>query len=98
MPAMTTFTATVPAPASPAAVLEVLTDPEAARRWAPVAFRLRGGEDRLVRAHRVRVVSHFAGQPVGFDVDVLEAGARRLALTASGPVRLKVSYGLEAAA
>ena len=40
----------------------------------------------------MRVVSHFAGQPVGFDVDVLEADTRRLALTASGPVRLKVSY------
>ena len=73
MAAMTTFTATAPAPAPPAAVLEVLTDPEAARRWAPVAFRLRGGEDRLVRGNRVQVVSNFAGRSVGFDVDVLEA-------------------------
>ena len=60
---MTTFTATVPAPAPPDAVLEVLTDPDAARRWAPVAFRLREGEDRLVGGSRVHVVGDFAGRP-----------------------------------
>jgi len=77
---MTTFTATVPAPAPPDAVLEVLTDPDAARRWAPVAFRLREGEDRLVCGSRVHVVGDFAGRSVGFDVNVVEASTERLAL------------------
>ena len=89
---MTTFTATVPAPAPPDAVLEVLTDPDAARRWAPVAFRLREGEDRLVGGSRVHVVGDFAGRSVGFDVNVIEASTERLALIAEGPVGFDVRY------
>ena len=93
---MTTFTATVPAPAPPDAVLEVLTDPDAARRWAPVAFRLREGEDRLVCGSRVHVVGDFAGRSVGFDVNVVEASTERLALIAEGPVSFDVRYDVRA--
>jgi hypothetical protein len=95
---MTTFTATVPAPAPPDAVLEVLTDPYAARRWAPVAFRLRDGEDCLRPGSRVHVVGDFAGRSVGFDVDVIEASTERLALVAEGPVSFDVRYDLRATA
>ena len=93
---MTTFTATVPAPAPPDAVLHVLTDPYAARRWAPVAFRLREGEDRLVPGSRVHVVGDFAGRSVGFDIDVIEASTERLALIADGPVSFDVRYDFRA--
>ena len=44
----------------------------------------------------MRLVGEFAGRPVGFDVDVHEAEAGRLTLTADGPVGFDVRYDVHA--
>ena len=95
---MRTWTATTTVEAPPEAVLDVLTDPGACARWAPVDFavdQLGGG--RLVAGSRPRVSGRLAGVEVGFDVEVLEAGEDRLVLNAAGPVALDVAYAIAAA-
>jgi Polyketide cyclase / dehydrase and lipid transport len=92
---MRTYTATTTATARPEAVLAVLTDPDACLRWAPVAFdveRLSG--PRLAEGSRARVSGRLAGCEVGFDVEVHRADAKRLALSAHGPVALDVAYDM----
>ena len=92
---MRTWTATTTAAAGPDAVLEVLTDPEAAARWAPLPFdvdELKGR--RLGRGSRARVSGKLAGRRVGFDLHVHEADDNGLRLTAEGPVGLDVDYAL----
>jgi uncharacterized protein YndB with AHSA1/START domain len=92
---MRTWTATTTVEARPEAVLDLLTDPDACARWAPVAFEVSGlREQRLGTGSRARVTGRLAGRDVGFDVDVHEAGSERLALTADGPVGLDVRYEL----
>jgi uncharacterized protein YndB with AHSA1/START domain len=94
---MRTWTATTTTAARPAEVLDVLTDPEACRRWAPVAFELdelKG--NRLHAGAKARVCGRLAGRSVGFDVEVAEADERGLALRANGPVGFDVAYELEA--
>ena len=78
--------------------MAVLTDPAAAGRWAPVDFEVECLDGpRLRTGSRARVVGRLAGQHVGFDVDVHEAGPNRLELTACGPIGLDVAYDLEPA-
>jgi uncharacterized protein YndB with AHSA1/START domain len=92
---MRQWTATTTMEAMPEAVLELLTDPEACARWAPIDFevddlrtpRLRGGS-------RARVSGRLAGRRVGFDVEVHEAADGRLRLSADGPVGFDVRYDL----
>jgi uncharacterized protein YndB with AHSA1/START domain len=92
---MRTWTATTTTAARPAEVLDVLTDPEAASRWAPVAFELESRDvKRLHAGARARVSGRLAGRSVGFDVEVSEADERGLALRASGPVGFDVAYEL----
>jgi hypothetical protein len=91
---MKTWTATATAEAQPAAVLDVLTDPDAAARWAPVAFDVEGAGRRLAPGSTARVSGRLAGRRVGFDVEVHEADERGLALTAHGPVGFDVAYEL----
>jgi hypothetical protein len=79
--------------ASPEAIMALLTEPEAIARWAPVPFEIEDIEGRRLKAgSRARVSGRLAGKRVGFDVDVLDAGDGRLALTASGPVSMDVEY------
>lgn len=94
---MSTWTEQRTAKASPDAVLDVLTDPGACQRWAPVGFdvALPAGE-RLQAGTRTRVAGRLAGQHVAFDVRVLAADRERLTLTASGPIDLDVEYRLRA--
>ncbi len=95
---MKTWTATTTVEAPPDAVLDVLTDPGACARWAPVDFAVDDlATGRLVAGSRPRVRGRLAGVEVGFDVEVLEAGAHRLALRAAGPVAFDVAYDLEPA-
>jgi len=96
---MRTWTTTTTVDADPHAVLDVLTDPEACRRWAPVDFDVSGlDDDRLLAGSRARVTGRLAGRSVGFDVHVHEAADGRLALSADGPVALDVRYDLAPAA
>jgi hypothetical protein len=88
-----TWTATATAAAPPAAVLAVLTDPEACTRWAPVPFDVEDGRP-LTTGSSARVSGRLAGRRVGFEVQVREAGEHGLALSADGPVGLDVDYRL----
>jgi uncharacterized protein YndB with AHSA1/START domain len=93
---MRTWTATTTVAARPEAVLDVLTDPDAAARWAPVPFDVDELDGRrLLAGSRARVSGRLAGRRVGFDVLVHEADERRLALTADGPVAMDVAYELQ---
>jgi hypothetical protein len=77
----------------PDEVLGVLTEPQAIARWSPVDFQvLDFAGARLGRGDRVRVRGRLIGRPLEFEVLVREADAGRLALSASGPVRLDVEY------
>jgi hypothetical protein len=83
---MREWTATTTIEARPEAILDVLTDPEACARWAPIPFDV---EDlrtpRLRCGSRARVSGRLAGKRVGFDVEVHEAIDGRLRLSADGP-------------
>ena len=92
---MRTWTATTTVDARPEAVLDVLTDPDACARWAPLPFEITELRDpRLKAGSRAKVTGRLAGREVGFTVDVHEADEERLALTADGPVALDVRYEL----
>ena len=95
---MRTWTTTHTVAAQPDAVLDVLTDPDACRHWAPVAFDVEldapARRARLATGSRARVTGRLAGRPVGFDVEVDQATRERLALRATGPVALDVLYDL----
>jgi hypothetical protein len=94
---MRTYTATTTATARPEAVLAVLTDPDAVARWAPVAFYVDTlTHPRLAQGSRARISGRLAGQEIGFDVEVHQADAAGLALSADGPVALDVAYQLRA--
>ena len=94
---MKTWTATTTVDAGPEAVLDVLTDPDAVARWAPLPFDVDDLDTpRLVTGSRARVSGRLAGRRVGFDVEVHEAEPQRLSLAAHGPVGLDVAYDLSA--
>jgi hypothetical protein len=92
---MRQWTATTTVPALPEAILDLLTDPEAAQRWAPIDFEVDDlRTPRLRSGSRARVTGRLAGQRVGFDVEVHEASDGRLRLSADGPVGFDVRYDL----
>lgn len=96
---MRTYTATTTAAVHPEAVLDVLTDPDAVARWAPVAFYVDElTHPRLAEGSRARVSGRLAGQEIGFDVEVHQADAAGLSLSATGPVALDVAYELRPSA
>jgi hypothetical protein len=77
----------------PEDVLEVLTDPTAARRWSPIGFELEHIEgDRLVSGSHAVLTGRLAGRTVKFEVDVLKASDGQLELRARGPVEMDVRY------
>jgi hypothetical protein len=77
----------------PEDVLEVLTDPCAARRWSPIGFELEHIEgDRLRSGSRAVLTGSLAGRSVKFEVEVLKASDGQLELRAKGPVEMDVSY------
>src|SRR4051794_8933404 len=95
---MRTYTATTTSTARPEAVLDVLTDPPAVARWAPVDFYVDDlTHARLSRGSRGRVGGGVAGQEIGFGVEVHHADAGGLSLSADGPVARDVAYELRAA-
>ena len=95
---MRTWTAQTVVNGRPEDVLQILTDPEAAVRWAPIDFAVEGlNGPRLEAGTRARLVGRLAGKNVGFDVAVHQADPNRLELTAVGPIGLDVAYDLEPA-
>jgi Polyketide cyclase / dehydrase and lipid transport len=94
---MRTWTAKTTTAARPEAVLDVLTDPEAAARWAPLPFDVDELDGRrLATGSRARVTGKLAGRRVGFDLEVHEASGDGLSLAANGPVGFDVDYRLAA--
>jgi uncharacterized protein YndB with AHSA1/START domain len=92
---MAQWTTRTQANASPAQVLEVLTDPDAIRLWAPIDFEV---EDlpgaRLTAGEVTRVTGRVAGVRVGFDVEVHAADEGGIELSATGPIGIDVRYDL----
>jgi hypothetical protein len=94
---MRTWTAKTTTAARPEDVLDVLCDPEAAARWAPLPFEVEELDGRRLQAgSRARVSGKLAGRRVGFDLEVHEASGRGLTLAAEGPVGFDVDYRLAA--
>jgi polyketide cyclase/dehydrase/lipid transport protein len=92
---MRTWTAQTTTAARPEDVLDVLTDPEACARWAPLPFDVEELDGRrLATGSKARVSGSLAGKRIGFDVEVREASARGLSLAADGPVGFDVAYEL----
>jgi uncharacterized protein YndB with AHSA1/START domain len=92
---MASWSATTTTKASPEQLLEVLTQPEAIRRWSPVDFDLDDlDSNQLAAGTRARVTGRLAGVRVGFDVEVHAADHDVLELSADGPVGLDVRYEL----
>jgi hypothetical protein len=75
----------------PEQVLDVLTDPGACGRWSPVAFEVDGAR-RLAAGTRARVGGRLVGRRIEFDVEVVEADDRSLALRAAGPIDIEARY------
>ena len=95
---MRTFTAHTTATSTPSEVVQVLTDPDAIVRWAPIPFEvLELDEDRLYPGATVCVRGQLAGQSAEFSVHVLEVSDERLTLVAEGPVSIDVDYQVSAA-
>jgi Polyketide cyclase / dehydrase and lipid transport len=92
---MSTHTASQTTTAEPAHVLQVLTDPAACARWAPIEFSTDQAPGEYLHAGgRTRLQGRIAGRKVTFEIDVLAADERGLSLRATGPVRLAVDYQL----
>jgi uncharacterized protein YndB with AHSA1/START domain len=95
---MAQWTTRTQANAAPEQVLEVLTDPDAIRRWSPIDFDVEDLDDvRLVAGSTAHVTGKLAGVRVGFDVEIHAADADRVELTAHGPIGIDVRYDLAAA-
>ncbi|HEX8977601.1 MAG TPA: SRPBCC family protein [Solirubrobacteraceae bacterium] len=78
---------------TPQDVLELLTEPEAIARWAPIPFEvLELDGDRLEAGTRARVRGSLAGRGLEFDVEIREAAPEALSLVASGPVSIGAEY------
>jgi hypothetical protein len=96
---MAIWTASARVAGLPDEVLGLLTEPDAIARWAPVAFDVVDFDGyRLAAGDRVCVRGVLAGRSLEFEVDVAEAHDGRLALTATGPIRLDVEYVATASA
>src|SRR5919112_5122376 len=77
----------------PEDVLEVLTDPCAARRWSPIGFELEQLDgDRLRSGTHAVLTGKLAGKGVSFDVHVTKASDGQLELRATGPIEMDVAY------
>jgi hypothetical protein len=92
-PTMATWETRTVVRGAPEDVLEVLTDPSAARRWSPIGFELEQIEgDRLRSGSRAVLSGKLAGRGVSFDVEVIKASDGQLELRAIGPVEMDVAY------
>ena len=82
----------------PEQVLELLTEPDAIARWAPIPFELLDLDgERLVAGTRARVGGALAGRRLEFEVEIREAHDGCLSLVASGPISIDATYLLSPA-
>jgi len=78
---------------APEEVLELLTEPDAIARWAPIPFELLDLDGaRLQQGTRARVSGALAGRRLEFDVEIREADEERLSLVANGLVSIGAEY------
>ena len=92
---MKTWTTETWVTGAPDEVLELLTEPDAIARWAPIPFELLDLDDeRLVAGAHARVTGAFAGRRLEFDVEIHEADEERLSLVADGLVSIGAEYVL----
>jgi Polyketide cyclase / dehydrase and lipid transport len=79
----------------PDQVLDLLTDPDAIARWAPIGFDVLDLQDERLRAGtRARVRGSLAGRTLEFDVEIREAYDGGLSLVATGPISIDAEYVL----
>ena len=80
---------------APEEVLELLTEPDAIARWAPIPFELLDLDGaRLQPGTRARVSGALAGRRLEFEVEIHEADEERLSLVAKGSVSIGAEYRL----
>jgi hypothetical protein len=92
---MKTWTTETWVAGAPEQVLELLTEPAAVARWAPIPFELLDLDgERLVAGTRARVSGALAGRRLEFDVEIHEADEERLSLVANGSVSLGAEFRL----
>jgi hypothetical protein len=90
---MSTWTSETWLAGPPEEVLDLLTEPDAIARWAPIDFEVVDHQgERLRTGTRARVCGVLAGRRLELDVDVLDAEDGRLALVANGPISIDVEY------
>ena len=90
---MSTWTTHTTVTGLPDEVLDLLTEPDAIRRWAPIPFEVRELDgERLTAGSLARVRGGLAGRNLEFEVEVLEAEDGKLSLVATGPMTLDVEY------
>jgi hypothetical protein len=95
---MKTWTTEMWMAALPEEILELLTEPNAIARWAPIPFELLEFDGRhLQTGSHARVRGGLAGRQLEFDVEVREATDGRMSLVATGPVSIDAEYVLRAA-
>jgi hypothetical protein len=95
---MKTWTTETWVAGAPEQVLELLTQPDAIARWAPIPFEvLELDSQRLVAGTRARVSGALAGRRMEFEVQIREADEERVSLVAHGPVSIGADYDLAAA-
>jgi hypothetical protein len=95
---MSTWTTQTTVTGLPDEVLDLLTEPDSIRRWAPIPFEVEDLDgERLSAGSVARVRGGLAGRNVSFDVEVFEADDGRLSLVATGPITLDVEYLVSAA-
>ena len=90
---MKTWTTQTWVAGTPEEVLELLTEPDAIARWAPIPFELLDLDGaRLQQGTRARVSGALAGRRLEFDVEIREADEERLSLVANGLVSIGAEY------
>jgi hypothetical protein len=92
---MKTWTTETWVAGAPEEVLELLTEPDAIARWAPIPFELLDLDGARLRPGTcARVSGALAGRRLEFDVQIHEADEERLSLVANGLVSIGAEYRL----
>ena len=88
------YVATEQIAATPQRILEVLSDPQAVKRWFPLPCEFDDDVERLRAGGSYRTHGRLAGRSLHAELRVLEADERHIAVRLSGPVVLDLSAEL----